>query len=1010
MPRPCPSEAELHDFLAGNLAPTVVEELAAHLESCASCQAASARAEQELQASTMLDALRRHSPPSPADPFPERIGEHEILEKVGEGGMGVVYRARHERLRRVVALKVLRDDGWPGARERQRLRTEAEAAARLQHPHIIQIFEVGEYVSATGAPRPYLALEFVEGGNLAAWQSGRPQPPRQVAALVEIVARALQHAHERGVVHRDLKPSNILLTSDGTPKVCDFGVAKLLTEADLRTRTGTLMGTAEYMAPEQALARSDVGPAADIHALGAVLYTLLTGRPPFQGEGSLETLNQVVNQEPVPPSRLQPTVPRDLEVICLKCLEKEPGRRYASAGSLADDLHRFLAGEPIQARPVGRLEWAWRWCRRHPREATLTALAATAVLLALGSWLWLLSERAERAEQKARGLQEQAAQQARLGRDVDEYLQQANRLAGQARTPKGTDMARLAEALGAARQARGLLRGQEVSEELHRRVERLLGELEQEERTARQLLAEAEQDRRMLWALDGIELTTYTGKEPSSSDFSRTAVAYEAAFRDYGIDVARIHPAEAARRIRRRAIRARLVQALTIWTTCRQKLGKNGNPPGAVVWFADPDPWRTRIRGLPPGADSAILKLADEAAGANLPPDTLCMLALCLKAAKATERAAALLLAAYLDNPSDYRVALLLAGIYSEMSPPRHQAAIRFYTAALALRPTPVGYQNLGWHLRETGEIEQAMRSVQRGLALQPDNASMHSLLGRLQLEKGMLDEAVASFREVVRLAPRADSYFNLAQPLIARHDFAGAEAVLRKLLRVDRNHAMGHCNLGFVLMQQGKLAEGLPSYGRGHELGSKQPGWAFPSENWVPNITKLMKMEQDLPTVLSGAVQRPPWQLPRYASLCRIKRLYAAAARLTAAGLAAEPVLATDPERRPRFYGVCAAVQAGTGRGEDAAELSPAERARLRRQALDWLRAELEMWEKELRLNAKGWRTVERTVRMWRYTLYLEPVRGAALEQLPAAERPAWRQLWQDVGALLKRCEQHAG
>jgi serine/threonine protein kinase len=256
--------------------------------------------------------------------------------------------------------------------------------ARLRHANVVQIHEVGEHDGC-----PFLALEYLDGGSLADKLQGTPLPAREAARLVETLAQAVHAAHEKGVVHRDLKPANVLLTADGTPKVTDFGLAKRLDGVSLHTQSGAVLGTPAYMAPEQAEGKT-VGPAADVHALGAILYELLTGRPPFVAENALDTLLRVRLEEPVPPSVLQPKTPRDLATICLKCLRKVPVQRYASALDLADDLARFLKGEPIRARPVGRWERARKWCRRHPAVAALTAavLLVTAVGFALVTWKW----------------------------------------------------------------------------------------------------------------------------------------------------------------------------------------------------------------------------------------------------------------------------------------------------------------------------------------------------------------------------------------------------------------------------------------------------------------------------------------------------------------------------------------------------------------------------------------------------------------------------------------------
>jgi serine/threonine protein kinase/tetratricopeptide (TPR) repeat protein len=309
-------------------------------------------------------------------PLPHVPG-YEVLGELGRGGMGVVYKARHVRLDRVVALKMILAGAYAGAQECDRFRAEAQSAARLQHPHIVQIHEVGEHDG-----RPYLTLEFVDGGSLAQRLTGAPFPAAQAAPLVHCLARAVQHAHERGVVHRDLKPANILLTAEGVPKITDFGLARRLDGDAAETRTGAILGTPCYMAPEQAAGRAGAaGTPADVYGLGAILYELLTGRPPFLAATALETLELVRDQEPVPPRRLQPRVPRDLETICLKCLQKDPGKRYASAAELAQDLERFLSGRSVRARPTPRWERALKWARRRPAVAGLLAVSGLAAIL-----------------------------------------------------------------------------------------------------------------------------------------------------------------------------------------------------------------------------------------------------------------------------------------------------------------------------------------------------------------------------------------------------------------------------------------------------------------------------------------------------------------------------------------------------------------------------------------------------------------------------------------------------
>jgi tetratricopeptide (TPR) repeat protein len=336
---------------------------------------------------------------------------HDLLSFIGQGGMGVVYKARDIRLQRVVALKTITEFQTATPGQLARFLDEAHAAARLQHPNIITIHSVGEHEG-----RPYFALEFADGGDLKQRLANGPMAPRAAAELVETLAKAVHAAHQAGIVHRDLKPANILLTGDGVPKVTDFGLAKLVGGDSGRTRSGEVIGSPSYMAPEQAEGHArDVGPPADVYALGAILYETLTGRPPFLGASALETIRLVTSTDAVAPRRLRNEVPRDLETICLKCLQKEPAKRYMSASALADDLRRFLDGRPIAARPVRGVERAWRAARRNPILASLAA--ALLLTFALGTpallvlWLQARDDRAQAMNDRAQALRDRASAQ-----------------------------------------------------------------------------------------------------------------------------------------------------------------------------------------------------------------------------------------------------------------------------------------------------------------------------------------------------------------------------------------------------------------------------------------------------------------------------------------------------------------------------------------------------------------------------------------------------------------------
>jgi hypothetical protein len=332
---------------------------------------------QRLQAMLDFPAATLHEQVAKPAPLPVIAG-YEIGELLGRGGMGLVFKATHKTLKRQVALKIVVAGAHASAEEHARFRTEAEAVARLQHPGIVQIYEVGEQAGC-----PYLALEYVSGGSLAQQLGGTPMPPRRAAQLLLDLAHAVQHAHDQRIIHRDLKPANVLLTEAGVAKIADFGLAKLLDVEQGQTHTGAVLGSPSYMAPEQAAGKVHaIGPATDIYALGAILYELLTGRPPFVGASFLQTLHQVQTHDPAPPQALQPDVPRDLATICLKCLEKNPNLRYPSASALAHDLELFLRGEAITARKSTLWDQAARLLRHSQMDVNWGAWATLTLWLA----------------------------------------------------------------------------------------------------------------------------------------------------------------------------------------------------------------------------------------------------------------------------------------------------------------------------------------------------------------------------------------------------------------------------------------------------------------------------------------------------------------------------------------------------------------------------------------------------------------------------------------------------
>jgi tetratricopeptide (TPR) repeat protein len=454
-----------------------------------------------------------------------KVPGYQILEELGRGGMGVVYKARQVGLERMVALKMILAGSFAGEHERARFRTEAEAVARLQHPNIVAIHEIGEREGL-----PYFSLEFCAGGSLARKLQGTPFPPRDAAQMLQTLVRAIHAAHDRQVIHRDLKPANILLMSDGTPKITDFGLAKKLDAGEDNTQTGAVMGTPSYMAPEQAEGRLHaVGPLSDVYALGAILYELLTGRPPFRGPTHLETLKQVASQEPVAPSRLQPKVPRDLDTICLKCLQKSAEQRYPTAEDLADDLRRFLNGEPIRARPTPAWERLRKWAWRKPAAAALVGvslLAVAAVVAFSALYAVYESQQAGIYRQELKTIKEQEEVRERSAQTL---LRAQRYEASKQWNGAHTELEKAREALDAQPE----LRADELRAEVVRRlviVRQRLREQEQQEQARKRLQDfQAPYDDALFYA------TMFTGLSAVESG-AKTREAARAALAVYGLE------------------------------------------------------------------------------------------------------------------------------------------------------------------------------------------------------------------------------------------------------------------------------------------------------------------------------------------------------------------------------------------------------------------------------------------------------------------------------------------
>jgi serine/threonine-protein kinase len=701
-----------------------------------------------------------------------RVPGYEVEAVLGRGGMGVVFRARHLRLGRTVALKMALAGAYAGPRERERFRREAETMAGLRHPNVVQVYDVGD---ADG--RPYFTMEFVEGGSLAHQLAGTPQPARQAAQLVATLAEAVQAAHKSGIVHRDLKPGNVLLTADGTPKISDFGLARCLDCEGSLTRTGIALGTPSYMAPEQARGWAfAVGPATDVYALGAILYELLTGRPPFQAESAAETVLQVISQDLVPPSRLNARVPRDLETVCLKCLHKEPHLRYASAAALAEDLRRFLLGEAILARPEGRLGRLVRRVRRRPLLSAALAVATLFAVALAGGALWLMSERA-------------AAERA-----AEEDLRDMARSLRASSWP---------EARAALERARGRLGGH-GSAELRRRLEQGAREVELAVR-----LEAIRQD-----CAQNIVIG-FVSADPDQQ--------YEEAFRQAGLGEVHDDPEVVAGRVRTSNIRDAVVAALDHWASCTAK------GPRRRVWIlevarrADRDPtgWRDRARDPSLAAKPAALAEVIRTAPAADRSVSL-LLALSNQMKPGSKERLAFLKRIQQAHPGDFWANIALGDrlVSWERDPAE---AIRYYQSAVAIRPrTALGYYKLGDALSSTGRLEEAAGQFQQAVDLDPTALFSQYHLAIVLVRLGRHDQAIDRLRAAIRSNPKTAGLCTLLGNVLniqGRH----AEALTqhRQAVALNPHDTFAQRGLRVTLVQLGRADEARAAWQKALEANT---------------------------------------------------------------------------------------------------------------------------------------------------------------------------------------------
>jgi tetratricopeptide (TPR) repeat protein len=798
-------------------------------------------------------------PPAAAGCIPEhgRLGDFQVVREVGRGGMGVVYEAEQISLGRRVALKVLPLAAALDARALQRFKNEAQAAAHLQHTNIVPVYFVG---CERGVH--FYAMQYVEGQTLAALitdlrrQSERPaqRPPpatgpyvppcepaatatqpvaglstahsyrepaffRAAAQLAIQTAEALEHAHQMGVVHRDIKPGNLMVDGRGNLWVTDFGLAQFQTDVSL-TVTGDLVGTVRYMSPEQALAnRVLIDHRTDIYSLGVTLYELLTLRPAFAGKDRQELLRQITFEEPSRPRRLNRAIPPELETIVLKAMEKNPADRYATAQALADDLRRWLEDKPIQARRPTLVQRARKWGQRHQavvRTAAVCLLLMLAVLAGCVGWV----------------VRDQAARRTETEREANGALEEAAKWQREGRLP---------EALAAARRAAWVAETGNAGAAFRQRVQARRADLE--------WVAELEEARLRMTAQKEEHFDVELADRVSAEAFQRAGLRMTAnkeelfdveladrltaeAFQRAGLDVEALPVEEAAERIRQSSVAAELAAALDQWALMRWHIKGRSDSSWKhllrVARAADPDGWRDQVREALERADQqALVDLAKSDEAVRQPPLMVAFLGTALERNGAFEPAEALLQQARQEYPDNFWINFELALAITAARPPRWDEAIRFFTAALAVRPhSPGAHFALGLALSTNkGRLDEAIVEFRKTLRLKNDFAEGHLSLGYVLLEQGRLDEATAAYREGIRLKKdEPEPHNNLGVALAQRGRLDEAIAEYEEAIRLKKDYTESHDNLGCALMNKGILDEAIGEFHEALRLRKNNP------------------------------------------------------------------------------------------------------------------------------------------------------------------------------------------
>jgi serine/threonine protein kinase/Tfp pilus assembly protein PilF len=883
------------------------------------------------------------------------------------------------------------------------------------------------------------------------------------------VCNAIAYAHNRGVLHRDLKPDNVMVGKYGETLVVDWGLAKTVGRSGVdgdgqvaestihpasasgsaETIPGSVIGTPGYMSPEQATGRLDMlGPASDVYGLGATLYALLTGRVPFADKDLAELLRKVERGEFPHPRESTPWLDPALEAVCLKAMALKPEARYASPRELADDVERWIADEPVAAYPEPFTRRARRWAGRH---RTILATASSALLVAvllIGNVAWQQSEQRRRTDRGARSILDRAeylATQARASGDlgtwdaaVAEVLRAKERLDSADGSPElGLEASRLLSANRADRllQARdrqvvdaleeARLQGANVKDggfDAHARLHAYLAAFRaygidlatrSVEDAARHIRSSRVADN-LIAALD--DCSRYSKQIPSER---LAAIAREAE-----TDPVRASIREAVSRRDAAALRH-----LCASEDDRRKLGSRArllfesllslDPEGsfplleAILREHPADFWLNHdlgsayLNAKPPKPAEAVHFFSIAVALRPDSPGVHVNLGNALRAQGHLDRAVAEWEAANRIKP-DYALAHYNLG--NTLRAQGHlDRAVAEWEAANRIKPDALAHTNLGNALQAQGHLDRAVAEYAAAIRLKPDDAVAHSNLGAVLIKQGHLERAIAEYEAAIRLKPdHAEAHYNLGNALRAQGPLERAVAEYEAAIRLKPDHAEAHCNRGLILLRMGKFGEGLESLEKGHALGSRQPGWRYPSETWVRNARRLVDLEAKLPAILKGEVTpRDSAERLALVDVCYKTGRYATSARFWDEAFAETPALADDMVKQNRYSAACSASLAASGRGKDEPMPDDPAKTRLREQALGWLRLDLAAWGKVLDGGNEPARkqAVAQQLAHWKEDADLAGIRDEEpLAKLPEAEREAFRTLWADVDRLLAK------